>query len=298
LSMSEEFWKGAGAVIGIVAVRALYQVFQYPSLEEIDRVANAVVPARGDSSKITVYGFHDDKQPHQQHKKGVTEVSLYVLRVESFLRLIGVPYVKQATIPSTSENPRHKLPYANLQGVMLDDSSRIIDHLKSKFKDPDKDLTDEQRALGCMIRHTIFGSLYWVMYHMSMCSQSARASLLEMMQSIPPILRQAISASVLQGVHSSLDGQGIQRLPKEQVAELGKEMVVSIHQILGSHQFILGTTAPTSYDCDVYSTLVLLFHDGVLGSHPWVVAIQKEYPNLVDYVDRLRLLWFPELKQD
>jgi glutathione S-transferase len=89
----------------------------------------------------------------------------------------------------------------------------------------------------------------------------------------------------------------VARLPASQVAANGRTVVRSIGQLLGSNQYILGTPQPTTYDCDVYSVLVFLFNAEPLCDEPWVVAVKKEFPNLVEYVERLKDAWFPELKQ-
>jgi Glutathione S-transferase N-terminal domain/Glutathione S-transferase, C-terminal domain len=278
-------------------------------VEEIERVANAPIRPLGDNSKITVFGFLDETKTfgffdetkehrHPLYKRGVTELSLYVLRVECFLRLSGIPYTKKAQ-QDLSWNPRRKLPFANVQGTMIDDSSRIIEHVKAKFKtDPDQTLTEQQLALGSMIRFSLFGELYWDAYHMSVCTREGRKTFVDVaFGSIPPGIKQLVTAFVFRSIHRCLDGQGVARMPAPQVAANGRTVVRSIGQLLGSNRYILGTPGPTTYDCDVYSMLVLLFNDEPLCDEPWVVAVKKEFPKLVEYVDRLKDAWFPELKQ-
>jgi Glutathione S-transferase N-terminal domain/Glutathione S-transferase, C-terminal domain len=300
LPSSPDLWKGAFALIGLATLRAVYQLFQYPSVDEIERVANAPIKPLGDSSKITVFGFLDETKEHKHplYKRGVTEISLYVLRVECFLRLSGIPYTKKAQ-QDLSWNPRRKLPFANVQGTMIDDSSRIIEHVKAKFKtDPDQKLSEQQLATGNMIRFSIFGELYWDAYHMSSCTREGRKVFIDLaFGSIPPGIKQLVTAFVFRSIHRCLDGQGVARMPVSHVAANGRTVVRSIGQLLGSNQYILGTPQPTTYDCDVYSILVILFNDEPLCDEPWVVAVKKEFPNLVQYVERLKDAWFPELKQ-
>jgi Glutathione S-transferase N-terminal domain/Glutathione S-transferase, C-terminal domain len=300
LPSAPDLWKGAIALIGLATLRKVYQLFQYPSVHEIERIANAPIKPLGDNDKITVFGFMDESKEHRHplYKRGVTELSLYVLRVECFLRLSGIPYTKKAQ-QDLSWNPRRKLPFANVQGTMIDDSTRIIDHVKAKFKtDPDGKLTEQQLAVGSMIRYSIFGELYWDAYHMSSCTREGRKVFIDIaFGAIPPVIKQLVTALVFRSIHQCLDGQGVARLPASQVAANGRTVVRSIGQLLGSNQYILGTAQPTTYDCDVYSILVLLFNDEPLCDEPWVVAIKNEFPTLVTYVERLKDAWFPELKQ-
>jgi glutathione S-transferase len=115
--------------------------------------------------------------------------------------------------------------------------------------------------------------------------------------SLPPGIKQLVSALVFRSIHACLDGQGVARMPSEQVATNGRNLVWAISQILGKSQYMLGTSEPTTYDCDVYSMLVILFNDEPICREPWVTSIKKECPNLVAYVERLKDAWFPELKQ-
>jgi hypothetical protein len=85
--------------------------------------------------------------------------------VEAFLRLSKQPY---KTLPSKGamENPRGKVPFANIQGQMVDDSSTIISTLAASLAITlDEELTIDQQTTKHLIQQLLFGSLYWVMLH-------------------------------------------------------------------------------------------------------------------------------------
>ena len=78
---------------------------------------------------------------------------------------------------------------------------------------------------------------------------------------------------------------------------MGKKDLSVICTLLGTNDFILGTTAPTSYDTDVFAFLVPLFQNEVRCENVWVKEIQGELQSLNDYVDRMRNILYPESPQ-
>ncbi len=145
-------------VFGMAMAFALLKlVFRKRGLDE-----SATIPTVGDSGTVTVFGYSS-----KESADGVMDMSPFVARVEAFLRLTGQPYVKALAPQGPHSNPRsRKLPIANIRGSMVDDSTRIIEALVAQFGvDPDKDLTDSQRATAHLLRQTLTQSLYFVMLY-------------------------------------------------------------------------------------------------------------------------------------
>ena len=161
---SNDFWVGAAAVVGLIGVYKIWQLFQSPSLKGIEKTCSKPLSNIGDNEKVTVWGF-EETGTHPSRHLGIIDDSPYVLRVEAYLRFIKQPYYK-AESKGLMENPRGKVPFANIQGAMVDDSSRIIQNLENTFNvQIDKNLTHDQVATGHLIRQMLFGSLYWVLLH-------------------------------------------------------------------------------------------------------------------------------------
>ena len=114
--------------------------FGWPNIETTEELATQPLPHRGDDSTITIYGLEAAGE-YPSHQRGNVD-SPYVARVEAFLRLHKIEYVKLAAKPGDN-GPRGKLPFANIRGTMVDDSSRIIDYILQNNKD--LKLVDEER---------------------------------------------------------------------------------------------------------------------------------------------------------
>ena len=234
-------------------------------------------------------------EKHPVWIKGVSDQSPYVSRVEAYLRLMKQPYAKAET-KGLMENPRCKVPFANIKGQMVDDSSLIIDAICNSFDVKiDSHLTKEQVATGHMIRPLLFGSLYWVELHQAFETDVGRHHFYDWLsQEVPPVIRNMVKALVFRNMHTCLYGSGIGRMPHFEIVKKGQADVRCLSQVLGNKKYFLGDK-PTSYDSDVYSWLVLLFSDEPQTASQWVPEIAKECSNLVEYTERMRALLYPEL---
>jgi hypothetical protein len=106
----------------------------------------------------------------------VCDQSPFVARVECFLRLHGIPYIKNAT-KGLRENPhRQKMPVANVKGTMVDDSQRIIDTIKQKFSIVDATLSPNDRAMTFTIRQLLFQSFYFVSLYNAFATEEGVAA--------------------------------------------------------------------------------------------------------------------------
>ena len=99
---------------------------------------------------------------------------------------------------------------------------------------------------------------------------------------------------VFRNMHACLHGSGIGRMPHADIIKKGQADLRCLSQLLGKKKYFFGNEKPTSYDSDVYCWLVLLFYDDSQKVNPWVGdIIQKECPNLVEHVERMRGLLYP-----
>jgi glutathione S-transferase len=297
LNLSTDFTLGALTVVGVLVVHKIWLLLHAPPVNAVEQKCQKAMVQMGDDDKISVWGF-DLAGEHKEWKYGISDDSCYVSRVESYLRLVKQPFVKKVTL-DMSENPRGMVPFANIQGTMVDDSSRIIDALKNTYTATiDDHLTEEQKTTGYLIRQLLFGSLYWVLLHNKFETETGRKDFRENMSSkFPPVIRTFIVAMIFRGMNARLHGSGFGRMPHADIVKKGQADVRALSTLLGKKQFFFGDK-PTSYDSDVYSWLVLLFYDGSQIHEPWVADIKKECSNLVEYTERMKKLLYPELLED
>jgi hypothetical protein len=292
--VSTDFTLGAVAMLGMLGIFKIYQLFQAPPLGTIEKVCSKPIVNMGDDTKVTVWGF-DNVGTYPLWKLGISDDSGYVGRVEAYLRLIKQPYDKKETNALT-ENPRGKVPFANIQGQMVDDSSKIIETIKNTFNvKVDDHLTEEQINTGHLIQQLLQGSLYWVCLHQKFETAFGRQCFREnMARKIPPVIRDLVNAMVFRNMHDEMHGTGIGRMPHSDIVKRGQADVRCLSKILGDDKFFFGGK-PTSYDSDVYAWLVMLFFDQAQFHNMWVQDIKEECSNLFDHTERMRSLLYPEL---
>jgi hypothetical protein len=262
----------------------------------VQKHATTPVPHLGDDDLITVWGF-DLSGCHHDWKEGVSDQSPFVGRVESYLRLIRKPYIKNETM-GLRENPRGKVPVANINGIMVDDSTRIIETVKNTFHvTVDDKLTSEQLAQGYLIQQLLHHSLYWVLLHQNFGTEQGRRHFCQEFARLPMpgYIKFLLTRMIIRNTKDKLCGSGYGIIPAAELVKRGQNDVRTLSTVLGEKKFILGTEEATSYDADVYTFLVMLFFDTNQSSFPWVVEIKKECQNLVEYVKRMREILFPEL---
>ena len=234
------FAQGALSVIAVYTVYKIWELFQYPSIDSMEKRCSKPIPLIGDHAKVTVWGL-DQSGRHFAWTAGVSDSSPYVSRVEAFLRLIKQPYIKEESKGMT-ENPRGKVPFANIQGQMVDDSSAIIDTLKNIFDVKiDDHLSEEDRAKGHLIRQMLFGSLYWVGIHFAFETNAGRKRFLcKVDEKLPPVIRGLVSALIIRTMHDQLFGCGIGRMPHSVIIKKGQDDVRCLSAMLGSNEFFFG----------------------------------------------------------
>jgi len=288
---------GAGAVVGLIALQKLVGLFRYPSLKTINSANTKSVPAMGDNEKITIYGYEAEGE-NAWAKNGLPDASYYVGRVEAYLRAAKVPYVKLAS-QGGSENPRGKVPFANVKGTMTDESSKIIALVEQKCNVAlDKGLSDPQMTTAHLIRSMLNGSLYWVTCHFTFHTEKGRQTFRsEIAHVLPPVILDIVNALVMRAMHDNLHGHGMGRMPEKDIVKQALEDLQALSVTLKKQDYFLGTRSPTSIDCDVFAMLTFFFGHPFFSEMDWIEKMRKEYPNLEAFQKRMKDLLYPELKE-
>jgi glutathione S-transferase len=294
---NSDFFAGAFCAFGTVISYYMYKFLQVPSIDAMIVIATKPVPKAGDDNQITIWGFQE-KGEHDASDAGVSDISPYVLRVENYLKLHKKDYVKKKS-QHLSENPRGKVPLANIYGTMIDDSHRILLHLQEKFGDKiDMQLTEAQRTQGLFIRRLLTCSTYFVILYEQFATKRGRKLFESGLKKdtpgfIIPLIKPMIIRSQMDNLHGLLD-----KYPPDEVIELGKADLRALNSILGDQNFFLGMTEPTIYDTDVYSFVSSMFFDPWFSSSDWIKEIRKELPSLEQHCIRMRALLSSDSKKD
>jgi Glutathione S-transferase N-terminal domain len=286
--LSSDFVAGTLTAMGLVLIKVMYDLYQYPTEKAIQSVATRPVPQKGDDGTITVWGF-DDSRGMAGTNGSLGDHSPFVDRVEAYLRLKKVMYTKAVT-NGLQENPRHKVPVANVYGTMVDDSSRILAVLQDKLKDEvESTLTAKQQAEGTMLRALLFGSLYHVVHHARLGITDGREYCRKGVATLVPFpLVPIVHPHLVREANTKLHGALIGQLPLEEIWDIGRQGLKAIALLLSNRQYILDTNEATVYDTDVYSMVGHFFFEPMLGGMKWVKDIRAQHPALEKYIVGLR----------
>ena len=219
-------------------------------------------------------------------------------KLETWLRIAGIPYENGGWPSMTKPPPKGKIPYIEDDGVLIGDSTLIVEHLKrTRGVDPDKGLSRSDRAIGLAFRRMVKENIYWLLmhirYHDDTNWEMWKKALLSMfVPSGAPDAAVEQARGIVDGIRTTvieqLSAHGIGRHTVEEVHQIGSADLMAISDFLGEKAFFFGAE-PTGTDATVYAYLAQ-FLDIPFESPSTAVARGRK--NLVDYCHRMRARFF------
>jgi glutathione S-transferase len=220
---------------------------------------------------------------------GLPDISPFVVKLETWLRLAGVPYETKPGDPRKA--PKKKMPYIVDDAVTMGDTRFIIEHLTAKHGvQLDARLTPAQRAIATAFQSMLEEHLYWVVVYERWQLDENWARYTPTMRSIihgagvPGLLVGAITSQARKGMVTQLFNQGTGRHTRAEIARVGEELVEAAAQQLGDGPYFFGAE-PATIDASMYAFTTILLDAPFEG--PVRTAGQK-HANLRAYVDRMR----------
>jgi glutathione S-transferase len=219
------------------------------------------------------------------------------MKMETWLRLAEVPY--EVAPLDIANAPKGKVPYIiEKDGSRMGDSTFIIDHLKAVTgKDPDAHLTAEQRAISLAFRRMMKENFYWVIiqarYKDDQNWKRYKQLMIDLLDGVPMEQRSMAGDMYKQRMEGQLYGHGMGRHTAKEVYDIGIADLTAVCDLLGDKPFLMGDK-PTTVDATVYAYVANLILTPVECS---VKDFGLSRKNLVDYCERMRLRYFPELEQ-
>ena len=222
---------------------------------------------------------------------GVTDVSPFCLKLESYLRMAGIPYTPKAA--DFRRAPKGKIPFIEEEGTFLGDSQLIIEHLKRKHGDTlDAKLSAEDLAKGHLVRRVLEESLYWQILQERWASPEGWQVYKPIFEAIfPPVIGKLVMPVARRGVIKSMHAHGLGRHRPEEILEMGKADISAMAAMLGDKPFLLGDS-PTSFDAAFYAFIasILVFPvDSPLRKYT------QGHTNLVRYCERFQQRFFADV---
>lgn len=227
---------------------------------------------------------------------GIPNSGQFSVKVETYLRMAGLPYQVIETLPLTA--PKGKLPFIKDDGQKIADSSFIIEHLKEKYGDSlDKHLSVEQRAILTAIQRLLEEHLYWIgMYaRWKYTDENWQITKKAIFGGLPPMVSDFVALIYRRLIiGKQIYGQGIGRHNSNEIFHLGKIDLEALSIFLAEKPYFMGNK-PTSLDASAFGILINTVH-GPIDSPLKEYGSSKR--NLTDYCDRMMTEFFVELTNE
>lgn len=216
---------------------------------------------------------------------GLPNASPFCLKLETWLRMAGVPYENVYTL-NLRRAPKGKLPWIADGEVQVADSGLVIDYLRRARGDPlDAALTPAQRALALAVQRLLEEHLYWALTYVRWIEAAGWEATREgFFGHLAPPLKWIVPVVARRGVQAQLQGHGMGRHGAEEIAALGCADLTALADLLGDQPFFLGE-APTSLDACAYgflANILLVDLDTALRRHA------RSLPQLGAFCERMR----------
>jgi glutathione S-transferase len=226
---------------------------------------------------------------------GMPDASPFVVKVETYLRITGQKY--ETVTADVRKAPRKQLPYVDVDGTIIPDSTRILDEFEGRRADKlDAHLSDHERSVAFAFKSMLEAHLYFGMLFMRWATDDGWAvfepTLREMLGAygVPSLMRGMVAKAARKQTVTRVVRQGIGRAPRREVVATCNEIVDAVSHQLGASTFICGDR-PTTYDATLYafaSGLLCPAFDNEVRKH----TANKE--NIVAYDKRLREKYWGE----
>lgn len=220
--------------------------------------------------------------------KGTPNPSQFCVKLETAMRLAGVPHrVWYETNPGNG--PKGKLPFIEIEGERIGDSTLVLYHLKDKLGvDLDRELSDTERALSHMLQRMVDERLYWVVVHSRWADERNWPAVREVFfGGLPFPLSRIVPRMARKQMRAALHAQGTGRHTSEEIYALGATDLAALSTMLGDKPFFFGDR-PTMADVTVFACLINIvgpelanpLRDAALG-----------HDNLMRHTDRMGELY-------
>ncbi|KAJ1969407.1 hypothetical protein IWQ62_000641 [Dispira parvispora] len=221
-------------------------------------------------------------------------VSLFCLKLETFLRMTRIPYKKVDA--DFSQCPLGKVPFIAYKGQIVADSSHIIDWLVHDAQlAPDLDkalaprLVANSLAYKALIEKELGYLMAWEIWTSTEAWPHSRDAIFG---GVPGLLRGWVSGMVRAKVINRYDGDGFKGYPESLAWDRVERAMQSLSVLVDRNEYVLGLESPTTLDAVVYAFLIRSL--ALPNTNPKTSAIVRRFPNLVDYANRISEKYFPD----
>lgn len=223
-------------------------------------------------------------------KFGVVDLSPFVLKVDAYMRMAGIPFKNIAHPKNLSLAPKGKLPFIEDEGKQVADSQAIILHFKQDSdKDLDFELTVQQKAIAYLVTKSLDENLYFVLVYSRWLRDDTWPLIKQaFFAKLPFPIKHIVPNIVRKQLLKGLTGQGMARHSNDELKGILRQSLQSLSDLLGSGPYFFGDK-PSSLDATAFGFLaefILVDIDNPFN------RIAREYPALVQYCNRIDKLFY------
>ena len=226
-------------------------------------------------------------------KAGIANFSPFCLKLETYLRATNTSFeIKPLFGNPQKEAPKGKLPFIELDGKKIADSSIIIRSLKESHGiDLDKNLSNEELAISYAFQKLIEDHLGAIMLYYRWQDQEGWQKTKKIFFSnLPKILQYIVPGIVRKTTIKALWGMGMGRHSRLEISQFCDEGLSSLSIFLGNKKYFFGDEFHT-LDVTAYGFLANFYHD----LNPELKKSVEKFPNLVQFVDRVHEQFYREV---
>ncbi len=217
------------------------------------------------------------------------DISPFVVKLETFLRIAGVPYrsVLGLTASGAGVSGKNKIPWIELNGEVVDDSQLAVESITKSFGlTLDDHLPPSRKAALHCARKMMEEALYWGIIKHRYTQVGFRHIYLAMASCVPAYAAWVasiwgrISIGVVQ-----LWGQGYGRHTAQQVYDFDRADIDALAELLGTEDPFFGGTQACSFDAVAFGFLSGITELEWGGPDQLVV---KNHQNLMLFMQRMK----------
>jgi glutathione S-transferase len=220
---------------------------------------------------------------------GLPNASPFCMKLETYLRMAELPY-EPVNRGDVLRAPKRKLPYIDDDGMIVADTSFIVDYLKQRYGDAlDAGLSAFERAQATAFQRLFEEDLYWAVVQTRWADDAGWIKTREAFFGAMPVpMRWVVPALARRGLLAEMRGHGMGRHSVTEIHAIGCRDVSAAADFLGDKPFMLGER-PTSLDATAHAFLANLLWAPVESP---IQRHARTRPTLEAYCRRMKARYF------
>jgi glutathione S-transferase len=222
---------------------------------------------------------------------GLPSPSPFVLKCDMQLQMLGVPFTR--AIADLESVPKHKAPYVEDEGRIIEDSTFIRLYFEQKLGlDLDQGLTPAERGAAWGLERMLEDRLNLIMASERwLVDANFEKGPRQFFAGVPEPAQTALCKELREQLHTMMVRHGIGRHSREERMLLAERDISAVAAVLGDKLYLFGDK-PSAVDATAFGILVACatpFFDTPLS------GLVLEHANLADYLVRTERQFFSEI---